>query len=310
MAGAGDTSPMSANGAREGLDVRAELRKRARTHRTTGILVTTRRDPNGRILAPVKINGQGSFELIVNTGAGRSALSEAVARRLRLSLDTEPPILVHGVTGSTSVPTVRVDSMALGHLRASAIALPIIANTFGSADGFLSLTDFVAERILLDMQRNKMILPQGVAPSGAFPGGAVLRMDPAHVRVMAVDARVHGITVKAIVDTGAECTLANLALRKALTQQVLSASDTIELVGATVLGQISKPQPLPAMELGSLRILGARIAYGDLPLFEYLKWNSTPAMLLGMDILGQFESLLLDYQNRLIRFQPRTSRRH
>jgi len=285
--------------------VRAELRKRNHVPRRTGVLVATRRDSDGRMLAPVKINGQGPFEFIVNTGATRSALGESVVRRLRLSLDAEFPILVHGVTGSSCVPTVRVDSMTLGPLRASAIALPVLGNTLGSADGFLSLTDFVTERILIDMQRNRMVLPQGVGPLGAFHGGVDLRMDPAHQHVVVIDTRIHGIAVKAVVDTGAQCALGSLALRRAITLQHLNASNHIEVAGASERGKISTPHLLPALELGSLRILGAQIVYGELPLFEYLGWTSTPAMLLGMDILGQFESVLLDYTNRLIRLQPR-----
>lgn len=272
---------------------------------STSILAATRRDPDGRILAPVKLNGQGPFEFIVNTGAGRSAVSDRVVRRLGLSLDDEPPILVHGVTGSTRVPAVRVESMALGNLRLAAIAVPVIANALGLADGFLSLTDFVNDRILLDMQQDRILLPQGAPPPNACPGAAVLRMDPAHLRAITVDARVHGIHMKAIVDTGAGATLGNLAMYRALTHRVLSETDRIEVVGATIPGRIWKPQPLPALELGSLRILGARIAYGEIPLFEHLRLMRTPAMLLGMDILGQFAGILINFKGKTIQLHPR-----
>jgi predicted aspartyl protease len=289
--------------------VRAEVRKESLTPRS-GNLVATRRDPNGCILAPVKINGQGPFEFIVNTGAGRSVISETLARRLGLCLDSEPPILVHGVTASSRVQTVRVDSMVLGHLRASAVVMPVIANLFGSYSGFLSLADFAIERLLIDMHNNRLLIPRSLAPPGSYPSSATLAMDPAHTQLVVVDTKVDGILVRAMIDTGADVTLGNLALHRALTHQQLAADEQTDIQGATMRSRIGKLQALPAMELGSLRIVGARIAYGNLSLFEHLKWASTPAVLLGMNILGQFESVLLDYMNRMIRFQPRSARRH
>jgi hypothetical protein len=63
------------------------------------------------------------------------------------------------------------------------------------------------------------------------------------------------------------------------------------------------------MEIGDLRVMGARIAYGDLSLFEYLKLTTVPAMLLGMDILGQFASLAIDCKHEIAQFRPRASKR-
>lgn len=291
------------------LGIRVTTEHRLEVHASrSGILVATRRDAEGRILAPVKINGQGPFEFIVNTSAGRTVLSQTLALRLRLSVDPETSLLVHGVTGSTRVPMVRIDSMTLGHLNASATTLPVVANLFDSACGLLSLTDFAVQRVLLNIQRNEIMLPQALALPGIYPGSSLLGMDPTHVQIVVVDTRVQGKRVKAVIDTAADATLGNLALRRVLFHQALNSDERVELVGATAPGHIWKPQPLPVMELGSLRIVGARIAYGNLPLFERLDWTSTPAMLIGMDILGQFESVLLNYENRTIRFQPRTAR--
>ena len=62
-----------------------------------------RRDTRGRLLAPVEINGQGPFHLVVNTGASSCVVTERVAKRLKLPMDDGLSILVHGVTAKTRV---------------------------------------------------------------------------------------------------------------------------------------------------------------------------------------------------------------
>src|SRR5262245_22989425 len=45
----------------------------------------TRSDRLGRVVAPVIVNGQGPFRFIVDTGANRSAVSQALADQLGLT---------------------------------------------------------------------------------------------------------------------------------------------------------------------------------------------------------------------------------
>ena len=289
--------------------MRAEHPKNTATHHGTGTMISTRRDPNGRLLAPVKINGCGPFQLIVNTGAGRSAITSSVATALGLPLDDAPPLLVHGVTGSIPVPTVRVGSMCLGGMDVPVGSLPVIADPIGGADGYLSLSSLGSECIAIDLVRNTLALLKGAPPVSERSGTATLRMDQSRRQMLAIGTRVQRVEVTTIIDTGAQATLGNLALHYALTHRAVGATELVELVGGAVAGRIGTPQPLPMMEIGSLRIFGARIAYGDLPLFGYLNLSAAPAMLLGMDIVGQFAGLLLDYKHRTVQFRPRTAKR-
>jgi hypothetical protein len=271
-------------------------------------LIVARRDPSGRLLVPVKLNGRGPFQFILNTGAGRSTVTSETARALGPSVDEAPSILVHGVTGSTAVPTIRVESMSLGAMTIPVNPLPVLA-AFDGADGFLSASSLGSECIVIDFMRSTVALPKGVALGRNRSGAAIVRMDSSHPPLLTIGTRVRAVAVKTIIDTGADATLGNLALHYALTNKAVDTSERVELVGAVVPGQIGTPQPLPMMEIGELRIFGARIAYGDLSLFEHLKLTTVPAMLLGMDILGQFASLAIDYKHEIVQFRPRMSKR-
>ncbi len=48
--------------------------------------VPTGRDGIGRVVAPVMINGAGSFRFLVDTGANRTAISAGLARRRSLPM--------------------------------------------------------------------------------------------------------------------------------------------------------------------------------------------------------------------------------
>lgn len=64
----------------------------------------TRRDKIGRIWAPVLINGQGPFRLVLDTGASGSAVNARVAQILGLAPDAAQSVLLRGVTGCVAVP--------------------------------------------------------------------------------------------------------------------------------------------------------------------------------------------------------------
>ena len=77
-------------------------------------VASTRRDKIGRIWAPVLINGRGPFRLVLDTGANRSAITTRVAQDLGITPDRTRPAILRGVTGNMTVPTVSVESFAVG----------------------------------------------------------------------------------------------------------------------------------------------------------------------------------------------------
>ena len=66
----------------------------------------TRRDGIGRIWAPVQIDGQGPFRLVLDTGASHSAVTAKVAEALGIPLQQQEMMVLRGATGSATVPTI------------------------------------------------------------------------------------------------------------------------------------------------------------------------------------------------------------
>jgi hypothetical protein len=77
------------------------------------------------VLVPVKINGHGPYEFVLDTGASSSTISRSLMRRLHLPR-TGGTAHVRGVTGDTVVPLVTVSRWTLGGQRLHGRSLPVL----------------------------------------------------------------------------------------------------------------------------------------------------------------------------------------
>ena len=91
-------------------------------------------DRIGRIWAPVMINGQGPFRLVLDTGASRSAVTRAVVDELGLPIKPDA-VRLQGATGSAVVSAVNVRTLEIGELLIENTTMPIVADAFGGAQG-------------------------------------------------------------------------------------------------------------------------------------------------------------------------------
>lgn len=108
----------------------------------------TRRDRIGRIIAPVMINGQGPYRMLVDTGASRSTMSPELVEALGLKTTPDRVVLLNGVTGSAVVPFVTVDRMQAGDFVLEGSEVPVLyAPLMTDADGILGVAAFRNEQI-------------------------------------------------------------------------------------------------------------------------------------------------------------------
>src|SRR6185436_365648 len=177
----------------------------------------TRLDRIGRVMTHVMVNGKGPFRFVIDTGASRSTLAPHTARTLGLSNSVGRNVILNGVTGAAEVATVAVDSIEIGQLRFEDQHLPVIfTSIMGNADGILGVAGFKDQRIDVDFRRDRVSV---LASDGRRPHYSMVtaRADRNVSGLMIIDVRVgRGIHAKAVIDTGAERTLGNLALQNAL----------------------------------------------------------------------------------------------
>ena len=263
-------------------------------------------DHIGRIMAPVMINGQGPFRFIVDTGASRSAISPQLAARLGLAPSIESSLTVQGVTGAEQVPFVMIDRLQAGDILLENRRLPVIApHVFANADGILGVEGFDQMRITVDFVKDRIFITRERRPQisrGWYRVPVKLRFG----RLMIADANIGSVRVKAVIDTGAERTLGNLALRTALRLDLAAQQHRTEtqVIGATANEEAANLIPSPMIRLGETEITRVDVTFADLNVFRIWDLDAEPALVLGMDVLGTSKTLVFDYKRREIMIRP------
>jgi hypothetical protein len=259
-------------------------------------VAATRRDRIGRIWAPVYLNDKGPFRLVLDTGANRSAIIASVARALGRDAATAADVRLRGVTGTSVVPAVRIERMDVGDLRLEPVVLPIVLDVFGGAEGVLGNEGLRDKRIVIDFRRDSISIKRSRnEPAG--PGFSTLPVTFVQNHLLRVDAMVGNIRTRAIIDTGAPESLGNLALLTALKRSVQAGEQT-DIIGVTLDVETGERVLLPTIRLQDLSVRGARMSFGDVYIFQHWHMTDQPSMLVGMDVLGVLEQLVIDYRRR------------
>ncbi len=258
----------------------------------------TRRDRIGRIWAPVEINGQGPFRLVLDTGASHSAVTAGVALALGIEPQHNKATLLRGATGSATVPTIPVHSLSVGELLIEPRRLAIVPDALGGAEGALGAEGMGDKRISIFFRRDRIEIVRSRGEK-ADDGFITIPVQFMRGRLLVVDAELGGIRVKAVIDTGGQATLGNLALRNALMRrrsQVQATAD--DVLGATLDVQQGERFDIPPIRMGGIVVRSDAMTFLDLAIFEHWRLIDEPAMLVGMDVLGLLDTLIIDYRRR------------
>lgn len=258
----------------------------------------TRLDRIGRVMTHVKINGKGPFRFVIDTGASRSTLAPHLAKSLGLAHSVGRNVMLNGVTGAAEVPTVPVDSLEIGALKFENQNLPVIfTSIMGNADGILGVAGFHDQRIDVDFKRDRV---QVLTSSGRRPHFSMVtaRAQRNQSGLMILDVRVgRRIKAKAVIDTGAERTLGNLALQEAMNKGKRRRETVSAVVhGATPDIADGDVQEIKEAAIGDMKLTNLEVIFADFHVFKLWGLDKEPALLIGMDMLGVLERLVIDYR--------------
>ncbi|WP_304165351.1 retroviral-like aspartic protease family protein [Phenylobacterium aquaticum] len=265
--------------------------------------VATSRDSSLRMVAPVTINGQGPFLFLVDTGSNRSCISRKLAEKL--NLPAGPPVSVHTVVKAQMRPTVIIDRLQLGSRSQRRVKIPALDLVGGDdADGVLGVDWLKGQRLVLNFKGHELEI---MAPVTETSHGSQIVV-PARRRsgqLTLIDADVGGARISAMIDSGSELSLGNNALRKLVTTSGSVHADRFQRVYiTTVIGETFPGDLLyvPFMRLGGLNIGNVPVVFAETHVFQLWDLQKTPAIILGMDLLTQFNAVALDFGRSTVRF--------
>jgi predicted aspartyl protease len=266
----------------------------------------TLRDRIGRIWAPVFIDGQGPFRFVLDTGATTVALSRDAATLLGLRLDRARQVRLRGTTGSSLVPQITVDRIEIGDFLVENQRVILVDDAFGGADGVLATRLLSDRRIFVEFRKDRIEITRSRGQPAPL-GFTTIPVKFASRQVPWVDAWIGPVKVKAVIDTGAQQTLGNLALRVALAAARRRAMELRNegVIGVTGDVQEGQSAGVPTIRLGNVQVSNARVNFVDLHIFEHWRMLDEPAILIGMDVIGVLDTFILDYRRRELQLLPR-----
>ena len=268
----------------------------------------TRRDRIGRIWAPVLIDGRGPFRLVLDTGASSSGVTAMVALALGKPLNDSPPVMLRGVTGEATVPTIRVDTLSIGDLAVDSPLLPIVPDALGGAEGILGSEGLKNKRILIDFRHDEIAIRYSRDERSAR-GFVTVPFRLIRGQLIVVDAMVGSVRTKAIIDTGGQSTIGNNALRQALNAKNMAYhSKPDQIIGATLAVQNGEYAGAPAIAMGPIEMHDAGVTFADVYIFKHWKLLDEPALMIGMDALGTLDTLIIDYRRKELQIRTAPAR--
>ena len=260
----------------------------------------TTRDHIGRVVVAATVNGKGPFRFIVDTGATHSTITPDLARALELKPSELPSIILNGITGTAQVSAVTLDKLQTGDLIVDGLIVPVVGSeVMVGADGILGAAGLTEKSISIDFMRNRVEI-SGAVKSAVSEVAMKLHATRVTHGLMILRMQVGKVQALAVIDTGSERTLGNIALRDALNERRRpgTVAQVTSVYGATAQVEPGEIWRVPSLLIDTLRIEDVNVVYGNFHIFEVWGLQDKPAMIIGMDVLGTVSALAIDFKNR------------
>ncbi|MFD1611196.1 aspartyl protease family protein [Sphingomonas tabacisoli] len=255
-----------------------------------------------RMTVAVKVNGQGPYRFVVDSGADSSVVGARVARLLQLPLGT--PVLLNGMTETTRVDRVHVDTLELGNSTINNLQLPSLQERDLGGDGMIGIDALVEQRLMMDFETRVIKVEDAkLPPPRAMDGEIVVVARRRRGQLILTQVTANRKPIDAVIDTGSEITIGNLALRDQLIRRFPDKFTTIAVTGVTGVTVNLQLARVAELRVGTILLRDVPIAFAEVPPFAVFELSDKPALLLGTDILETFRRVSLDFRARKVRFQ-------
>jgi Aspartyl protease len=257
-----------------------------------------------RMTVEVRVNGRGPYHFVVDSGADTSSVGLRLAQDLQLPLGT--PVILNAITDRNIVDRVKVAALTLGPSTIRDIEVPALREADLGGDGMIGIDALVRQRLMMDFENRLIKVEDARRPEPHYTDEIVITARLRHGQLILTQVRAAGLSLEAVIDTGSEISIGNLALRDKLLRsnrntRVWTVAAT-GVTGKTVDLQIGEIREL---RVGSITLQNVPIAFADVPPFKVFGLADEPALLLGTDILETFRRVSLDFHDRKVRFQLR-----
>jgi predicted aspartyl protease len=263
-------------------------------------------DAASHLMVDVRINGNGPYHFVVDTGADRTILASEVA--VALGLSHGEMVMLKGVVRAVLTETVSIRTMTFGSITKRHLMVPTLSGSLLDADGYLGLDILDGHRVTFDFKNHLLRISE---PRTRFSANWV-RENEARIRasgssghLQALDCMVDGTPATAFIDSGAEVSAANEPLLAALARRNPSFGEMgsirlIDITGGEILGKVAMAHKIRLS--AALTFTDCPLVIADFQVFDVWGLRQRPALLIGMNLLRQFGKVSIDYGLQELRF--------
>ena len=237
--------------------------------------INARKD-NTRMTVEVMVNGRGPYRFLVDSGADSSVVGRVLVDELRL--------------GSATIHNLEI---------------PALRETDLGGDGMVGIDALVEQRLMMDFEKRIIKAEDARQPARFMDGEIVVTARRRRGQLILTQVSAAGYPVEAVIDTGSEITIGNLALRDKLIRGNRRKFVTVTAVGVTGVPAQLQLAKIGELRVGTVTLRDVPIAFADVPPFTVFGLSKQPALLLGTDLLDTFRRVSLDFRSRKVRFQLR-----
>lgn len=264
---------------------------------------STARARGGRLAMDVDVDGRGPFRFVMDSAANASVIAGDLA--LELGLPAAGRIAMNTLIAREIVETVRAGRLRCGVLDVEQPRL-VLASRLGlnGADGLIGLDLLKDFRLVMNFRgggcfrisRSRRVggsILDGPSQAARFQAAA----DGRFAGFVSVAGRSRTTPFTAIIDTGAEVSIINLPLAvasRALPARLNDGARTQTVRSPTGMAGQGLPMIVPQFGFAGVSVQNVPVIAGDFHTFNVWGVSGQPAALIGVDLLGLFETAIID----------------
>jgi predicted aspartyl protease len=262
-------------------------------------------DKSQRMTVPVRLNGSEPYPFIIDTGAERSVIANDLGTLLGLKAGRELKLAT--VSGPHTSNSFEVDNLTMSSISVTNLELPALKRENIGAYGLLGIDSLENRKVVLNFAKGEInILPSKMRRKIDRSYGDVIVVTARRRagRLVLTDARIGNVKVDVVIDTGAQSSMGNTALRNRLSRSQRRFEfipvGLKSVTGEHIVGDYTQ---IKQIELGGLSIADLPMTFTNNYAFRALGLEQKPAILLGMDAMSLCETVEIDFAAKRVSFQ-------
>jgi len=261
-------------------------------------------DEQGRVLVDVRVRGEGPFPFLLDTAASRTVMYRTLVSLLELEAVPFKSRRVMTATGAREMQLYRIGEFeALGKTLSVKETVAMPDPSVEGISGILGIDLLRGHQMILDQTGARLEDDRNLRRES---GWLDLKARAVGYGSLAVTVVIEGVEIHALVDTGSGKTVLNRpaleALEKALPGAITEGGASVSASGRAMAASVIE---VPGLAVGTWQLPGQRLVSAHLPIFATFGASRAPAMILGMDVLLQADTVAMDFKRWRMMVRPR-----